>query len=236
MDVLRFINSNALREHLKEINYEFSGFEAAWLVWNCRTATLVERHAAWREIIETYPDEEYCFRPKDGVPKKIYLHSFLEMYMKLEQKREKTEGLVRCFLSMEFDLPFPFFTGDILYSPEGGMLNASTEPFVFYQRSKGLAINGYMQDENGMIERGDMDDFTSLEYYPEANLTGVNRALKALSSLVRGDIDEVSFANVFAYILADERTRQMDPRRYLTKYEVWLAGLEETDDDDDLPF
>ncbi len=56
MDVLRFINSNAVRDYLKEINYKFNTLEAAYLVHDCRFATLKEKHEAFREILETMPD------------------------------------------------------------------------------------------------------------------------------------------------------------------------------------
>ena len=34
MDVLKFLSSRDMREHLKKINYKFSALEAAWLVWH----------------------------------------------------------------------------------------------------------------------------------------------------------------------------------------------------------
>ncbi len=337
MDVFRFINSNAVRNHLKEIGYKFSGFEAAWLVWNCRTATIKERHAAWNEIIETYPDEEYKGR-QIYFSKSVYLHSMLNEYM--EQQRRtidfvseepvpgsfiyryrliSKEGIVVCdydfffptlesvlsdirqdiskydgfalvekcsadgepnfariivnssgeiiraisdfidldeedhavsccFLNMDLIFPVPYHIGDILYDPGisnhdavRGFVFLSTQekplsstPFVF----TGCGINetvpyddrsypcGFFQFNDGAICKHFATDHTSLEFYPEEELKGVRRTLKALSSLVRGDIDEVNFANVFAYILADERTKQLDPCRYLTKDEIWLAGLE----------
>ena len=56
MDVLRFINSNAVRDYLKEIGYTFNTLEAVYLVHDCRFATLKEKHEAYREILETMPD------------------------------------------------------------------------------------------------------------------------------------------------------------------------------------
>ena len=63
IDVFKFINSNALRDHLKIIKYEFNGLEAAWLVNNCRRATLDEKICAWQEIAETYADLPFYTRP-----------------------------------------------------------------------------------------------------------------------------------------------------------------------------
>ena len=56
MDLFRFIDSKDIREHLRQIGYSFTAPEAAFLVWQCRNATLKEKFAAWREIIETMPD------------------------------------------------------------------------------------------------------------------------------------------------------------------------------------
>lgn len=56
MDIFRFLNSKDIREHLKQLGYSFTAPEAAFLVWQCRSVTLKEKMAAWREIIETMPD------------------------------------------------------------------------------------------------------------------------------------------------------------------------------------
>lgn len=58
MDIYSFINSTAMQDYLRKINYKFSGFEAAWLIYRSNRATLAEKHAAWQEIIDTWPDEE----------------------------------------------------------------------------------------------------------------------------------------------------------------------------------
>ncbi len=57
MNILRFINSKAIRKHLKDIDflrgidYPFLPLEAAWLIYQCRDATVEEKHAAWRKIV-----------------------------------------------------------------------------------------------------------------------------------------------------------------------------------------
>ena len=56
MDIYRFISSRDMREHLQKINYRFSTPEAAFLVCMCDSASLKEKFAAWREIIETLPN------------------------------------------------------------------------------------------------------------------------------------------------------------------------------------
>ena len=48
---------------------------------------------------------------------------------------------------------------------------------------------GYYQAEDGHIYLESTDDYTSLEYYPVKELTGIRRVLKALSSILMGKID-----------------------------------------------
>lgn len=43
MDILRFVNSKDIREHLGNINYEFNSLEAAWLIYQCHDATIDEK-------------------------------------------------------------------------------------------------------------------------------------------------------------------------------------------------
>lgn len=84
MNIYRFINSQDIREHLKEIGYAFSSLEAAWLIYQCRTASLAEKHAAWQEIIENMPDckieERLNTQPRES------LHAFLKEYMEFQNK------------------------------------------------------------------------------------------------------------------------------------------------------
>lgn len=82
MDILRFVPSRAMRKHLKKIGYEFNALECAWLVYQCETAILAEKHAAWQEIIDTMPD---CEIDSEYLPHRS-LHEFLKQYMKIEDR------------------------------------------------------------------------------------------------------------------------------------------------------
>lgn len=84
MDIFRFINSGVMRKHLKDMGYEFSSLEAAWLIYQCHSAPISEKHAAWKELIETMPDCEIAER-FNTVPQKS-LHAFLKKYMELEDR------------------------------------------------------------------------------------------------------------------------------------------------------
>ena len=56
MNILRFINSKDIRRHLRELQYQFTVPEAAFLIYMSRSASLKEKFDAWQEIINTMPD------------------------------------------------------------------------------------------------------------------------------------------------------------------------------------
>lgn len=85
MDVLKFVNSKDIRKHLRNIGYECSPLEAAWLIYQCRSATVEEKHAAWDKLIETMPDCEVR-RGRGGIDLPS-LHAYLREYMRLENER-----------------------------------------------------------------------------------------------------------------------------------------------------
>lgn len=82
MDIYRFINSADIARHLRDIRYSFNALEAAWLIWQCKTATMAERHTAWRELIRTMPD---C-SVKPRFNREGSLHQMLRDYMSSEEK------------------------------------------------------------------------------------------------------------------------------------------------------
>lgn len=85
MNVLKFVNSKDIRKHLRNIGYECSPLEAAWLIYQCRSATVEEKHAAWDKLIETMPDCEVR-RGRGGIDLPS-LHAYLREYMRLENER-----------------------------------------------------------------------------------------------------------------------------------------------------
>ena len=84
MNVYRFINSKDIREHLESVKYPFGSLEAAWIIYQCRFASLEEKHAAWRELIRTMPDCAIEERPNTEAHDS--LHRFLAEYMERETK------------------------------------------------------------------------------------------------------------------------------------------------------
>ena len=56
MDILDFVDSRDIREHLRRINFQPNTIEAAYLVWFSKTATLDQKCEAWQEIARTMPN------------------------------------------------------------------------------------------------------------------------------------------------------------------------------------
>lgn len=84
MDIYRFLDSNDIRAHLQSLRYDFTLSEAAFLVWQCATAPLSEKHDAWRELIQTMPD---CRMERRRNMCEIQsMHGFLQEYIELEEK------------------------------------------------------------------------------------------------------------------------------------------------------
>ena len=56
IDITEFINSRDIRDYHWKIGYSYNSLEAACIVYRCSHATLAEKHAAWKWIIDTLPD------------------------------------------------------------------------------------------------------------------------------------------------------------------------------------
>ena len=93
MNYYRFLDSRDIHRHLEEMEYPLSTPEAAYLVWQCRGATLEEKFAAWEEIIQTMPDctfagyGKFNFKTKQLNPAPVYgLHDFLRQYIQRQKE------------------------------------------------------------------------------------------------------------------------------------------------------
>ena len=56
MNILDFVDSRDIREHLRKIEYRPSTVEAAYLVWFSKSTTLDQKCKAWQEISRTMPN------------------------------------------------------------------------------------------------------------------------------------------------------------------------------------
>lgn len=104
MDILKFINSNAIRFHLSEINYEFSPVESAFVVWQSKTHTMKQKHDAFQYIIDNMQDCPIKEKPWSAVElnwtiEHNTLHKMLKRFMEVETeivdavKKDETNAL-----------------------------------------------------------------------------------------------------------------------------------------------
>lgn len=89
MDFCEFINSNAIRNHLKEMKYEFTSMESAFVVWQSKTHTMEQKHEAFQYIIDNMADCQIVQKPWSAVElnwtiKHNTLHKMLKRFMEVE--------------------------------------------------------------------------------------------------------------------------------------------------------
>lgn len=97
MDILRFVNSKAIREHLRSINYQFNTLEAAYLIAFSRNITYDEKHYAWKEVIETMPD----MSPNMELPNCNWKYYSLSIHRFLKELMEQENALLQEYLSIK---------------------------------------------------------------------------------------------------------------------------------------
>ena len=101
MDIYRFFNSKDVADYLREIGYEFTAPEAAFIVYRSNDATLDEKIAAWQEIAETMPD---CSmegrRNMDPIPSfRAFLHDYIDLQRRMLAWFEEPD---RCIYALSY--------------------------------------------------------------------------------------------------------------------------------------
>lgn len=91
-DFLSFIDSKAIRQHIRSISYEFTPAEQAVIISRSKGKTPEERIAALEYLCETYTDDEFG-EEKAGVP-------FQCTKMKFKQKLKTYIGCMKSSLSL----------------------------------------------------------------------------------------------------------------------------------------
>lgn len=124
------------------------------------------------------------------------------------------------------NIPTPFKKGDLLVSTsktpfgEGFVLNYDKFPFVLHwlctwrenfqeildrgsHDSSDMQGPGYLMSEYGEVYADNIFDYDSWEYF-EGDLKGNNRILKAISSLMKDEIDIDLFINAYKYMYGNK--------------------------------
>ena len=149
-EICRFVNSKDIRKYLEEIDYSFTTAEAAWLVYQCRDATLKVKEDAWKKIIETMPDQSinsfHFDKPFESIHKAIL--DFIQL------KRQAYEMFLK-------ESPDAFYQYTLVYSDgskeyDQSLLYSSYEK-CFSQLKKELYEEADERDLSGLIRRSQIN-------------------------------------------------------------------------------
>lgn len=241
-----FINSKDIQNYLREISYKFTPLEVTWLIYQCRSLSLAEKHKEWKYLIDNTKDMAF----ETSESKEDSLHSFLNRYMETQIKYIETYNFpdndittLTSFEFMWFSFPTPFKKGDIIagkYTSPGicrgpMVLNYSSPEWYNKKDRKGhdlsdMWMDGYFQDpDTGCIYNGTSNDiYMDFEYYPPDSLTGKQRILIALSNYLKGRIDISLMLKAYHLILLEEAVKDSKPWKFTAKA-LELAGIEKSD-------
>ena len=91
INITSFLNSKDIADYWRRIGFICTPLQSAYIVWQNHTKTLQEKHAAWREIVETMPDcivAEGHRKTHMGISDALAesLHAFLRAFMQLQNQ------------------------------------------------------------------------------------------------------------------------------------------------------
>lgn len=149
MDILQFINSNAIRNHLKKINYQFDTLEAAWLIYHSYNHSVYEKFNAYEQLMKEYPDcrvEERLHTPAQDS-----LFEYLKNYIKVYRNA-----------IYEFEAP------DAVYSIDVKHFERETDYTVETMFTNLNAVIRQCKIEWDDEKPGDIKNFVISKYIPES--------------------------------------------------------------------
>ncbi len=145
-NIYKYINSEDVRNHLRNIDYSFTPAECAYIVGISKNVNFREKKNAYEEIINTTPD---CLVGDKS------LHEFLKARMQDEEDPmrdvDKAETFELFFSALPLQFPLPFQKGDVLMNCTARIQT----PFAFsgeyaddWTAKNGSKINGYISGYN----------------------------------------------------------------------------------------
>ena len=215
-DFRHFILSEDIRlfhEELFPSGYAYSAQEAGYLVWQCRTASMQEKYAAWQWIIDNMPDSE-VISSNPGFEFFPSLHQKLRRLIEENDLRKKNKEAVGwdLFAGMCLDFPVPFKPADIVFwykEPETPMLLDAIYPAMLPQDKKERMIldSSDMQAicmgvSDGYIETDIRPNYLEIELYVKP-LIGEHRTLGLISMYRRKKISLLELLHGYKLVLAE---------------------------------
>ena len=117
MDITRFINSRDIAAHFKTAfqkeDYPDLALRYAWLIWQSRYTSIAEKHQAWQELVDSFPDMEIPAR-RNAYSTVFSLHDFLMRYVNAEKQ------LLSLMYADEKDVAYQLFARVSVYNSSGG--------------------------------------------------------------------------------------------------------------------
>lgn len=225
MDFYKFINSNDVREYLREIRYPLTVPEAAFIVYWCSGITLEEKIAAWQEIINTMPD--CALEERLNLMRIDSFHSFLRDYIDLQKQSIKNfiSG-AECIYGYAYkkdewyedhETLFPDYESCVQYCKQDVLSDASIDKIRIWKcalyphqrgRSETITFNNNMEIES-------VECYTGSDYQAEVDRAFEGMCFDFPSPFRRGDV------------LIDYRANQESRHRPFVLFYLTTWGSEE---------
>ena len=219
MDIYGFIRSRDVAAHCSEINKIWNTYEMAAII-NLSDRPMNEKHAAWQELIDHYPDISvtlHCHVLNDG-EKLESIHQFLAEIMEGERRTPDRTGKSIIDFGWGFvDIPVPFKRGDILVSSYYDENEQAHNCFVLDSLDRDnegrfakylYSVNyrnegwGLFVNDLGALYGDHVADYDSFEYY-RGKLEGKYRLLHYVSLYLKNEIGLPAMLNMQCRIIAE---------------------------------
>ena len=175
MDIYEYFNSQDVAEHCKKLSHSFTGRELAYMIWQSNHHTLVQKVAAWEELIRAMPDEKLG----DGDS----LHHFLGRYIARLQQfisefQANTEDCVYSYEQLCTHIPDSYMNESVLYDNYDTCLAAAmaeVDEDVISFRIRKKEIHNQSADQMGdammyLTINGEPMDVVVAPYYGDVDM------------------------------------------------------------------
>lgn len=192
MNTYEFINSKDISEYLKEIDYQFSAYEMAYLIYQSERTTIAQKLEALETIFEEMPDCLPSCIPSDQATTST--HDLIARYVELTKKRlksfPKSDGY---WFSIER------FFDERKSSPYADMVFSTFEGCLSYLRKE--IAEDHPLDDNGKSS-------------PSMTLHVAKREIssgdKQISIVLNSDLEPVTIISEYGYDDSDDIEMMLD--------------------------
>lgn len=140
MDIYSYLNSPDVAEHCRKLNHSFNALESAFIVNDCRSVNIEEKHRLYSEIMNTMPDvtiRKHLY-DEDNDP---------SFYNHLRKEIEREKSLLFRFIYGENNAVYTFR----FYDPEGEDSIRDDEIYSSYNNAMAAAKKHQKKSERRYI-------------------------------------------------------------------------------------